>query len=1165
MLKKIVFFGLLLGVFNSFSEVNQNSGGMYLSEELFTASGNTISLPINLSYSAGIGVNQRASWVGLGFDISLPYIDRIPQGSVDEKSGKLLCNGTPYTSPYERWFYSEKIYDNLITETSNGYLENPPTANFTNQQDVYSLRASFASGRIIFEKPANSTTPMNAYLQNWRPLKIKYRINSNNDISSWEITDENGIKYIFGGTQGVIQARANIHECLDNTNKTWSGTDGVWDKVQLRNTGCSGSSCYYDVKLVTSEHYVNETFNIRWYLTEIQSPNYNSTTGVGERIIVNYSPYNSANSIKINDLSKYAPEDDKPATALFRYKKQTSWENHDYTTFSFSQDNYTIHPVYPVEIIAPNGKVSFNLSSTVDALEQGKNRIDYFDVYNNSFGQYQLAYRLKMNYSDLGLCPGHPFSSGGKGRLQLLGIDKYSADNTKKIPVIAFDYTSNPTINYYKHDIFGYYSNNELRRNGGILQNFSGQSYVGTASVPGAEAWSVNKITYGTGRIVEYTYEPNVALSSSTNAVFATNDNPLKPGFRVQTEKTYDGVNETPIITQYSYGNGYIGHRSAISGDLSSMYSTLNTGDFKQVTNIMVLAGTSVQYVSCKKTTSNKGSIVSYFLDPSMNLQIYESDPVTSISLRDVAVENSEGLNNLAHCRGLTYKTEYYSNSNQNNPLVVMSNEYAVMYNLSYYENKDVVAWPYTNCATGASGSSQVIETADNQHQRDFIGFTRLVKSTQLKNGITSFSEIVKYNNSNGQPQLTRSINTNGKKRYTKMSYAFENENYSSGMGTSGANILTAPLQEVIYEKSAEDNSVDFKDMEIRKARAFTYSNLLGNNAWVPWKTYIWNSNLKEDGTPEKSFSEFNFSLNAINSDWNIATTIDKLNINGTAFQSTNSRDVSNITIYPNGVNYPVATILNAKYDECGVYTGDYDLNNDGVFLDKQNGWIKNTNTESGLESHSVTVTEEAKHFGQKGVKVINAYGPTRVFKLEKGKEYIFSAWIKKAEGNIAFEKGKVIGVDYRKRVSDVWPIEVGEKVADCSSLLKVVEHGDWSYIELNVLGSNEISDELWNSGCQYARVWVGVPFGSGGQSATIYIDDIRFYPKTAAVASTYYNQTFSGPMVTVDANNNPGERVTYDPFGRPELWEKLDLSKSTTEQGYATPKIKRKYFLMKQ
>jgi len=164
---------------------------MVLNEPLFAIRHNSVSLDVSLRYKAGIRINQRASWVGLGFDISLPYVERTVVGSADEKSGNSTC--------IDR-YHNIKNYDRLLRLAGNGYVAQPDDANYTAQQDVYSLNADFARGRIVFAQPTASSERMKAYLQNWRSLKVDYAITGdaeNADITEWRLVDENGITYVF--------------------------------------------------------------------------------------------------------------------------------------------------------------------------------------------------------------------------------------------------------------------------------------------------------------------------------------------------------------------------------------------------------------------------------------------------------------------------------------------------------------------------------------------------------------------------------------------------------------------------------------------------------------------------------------------------------------------------------------------------------------------------------------------------------------------------------------------------------------------------------------------------------------------------------------------------------------------------------------------------------
>ncbi len=332
-------------------------------------------------------------------------------------------------------------------------------------------------------------------------------------------------------------------------------------------------------------------------------------------------------------------------------------------------------------------------------------------------------------------------------------------------------------------------------------------------------------------------------------------------------------------------------------------------------------------------------------------------------------------------------------------------------------------------------------------------------------------------------------------------------------------------------------------------AAATTWSQELGTSAWAANKTYTWKANIGSDGLPDATFENFDHTINATNQNWKQTSTVNKYSkysqLRESSKQSSNGDIINSTVVYGTNKHLPIASVSNSTVNESVVFTCDYDMNEDEYF-DKENGWGNGAGNDIGLPNAESIVCEEAKHFGNKGVKVTNAFGPTRAFKLEKGRDYIFSAWIKKVSGNVPLENGMVIGIDYRKRKSaeGVWPYELylstESPTIACNSILKKVQYGDWYYIELPVNAKTDIPDDKWNEGYQYGAAWVGVPNGAGqNQNATVYIDDIRFYPKDAHVTTTYYDETLGLPILSVDANNKPGLKVTYDGFGRAVQWDK--------------------------
>jgi len=217
--------------------------------------------------------------------------------------------------------------------------------------------------------------------------------------------------------------------------------------------------------------------------------------------------------------------------------------------------------------------------------------------------------------------------------------------------------------------------------------------------------------------------------------------------------------------------------------------------------------------------------------------------------------------------------------------------------------------------------------------------------------------------------------------------------------------------------------------------------------------------------------------------------------------------------------------------------------------LDDVNGWERGQGkTDDGQIPPgvpAVVVTTEAKHFGDKGLKVTNAWGPSRNFKLVRGRNYELSAWMRVAEGSnsVPFARHVVMNADYRKRLNTTenedFPIEVEPWTADnpgltCSGVVSVTEETDgWKRVVMTIPAKDDISQEQWENGYQYVRVWVGCPSGNGnGADATVYVDDIRFVPSDGLAVTTYYDQEVGLPKAVVDENSNV-RKYSYDGLGR--------------------------------
>ena len=68
-------------------DVNLNTGQLEFSKNIVTVKGHSVSLPVNLNYSSRLLKYQRASWVGMGFDLGVPYIERDVSYGPDDQWG----------------------------------------------------------------------------------------------------------------------------------------------------------------------------------------------------------------------------------------------------------------------------------------------------------------------------------------------------------------------------------------------------------------------------------------------------------------------------------------------------------------------------------------------------------------------------------------------------------------------------------------------------------------------------------------------------------------------------------------------------------------------------------------------------------------------------------------------------------------------------------------------------------------------------------------------------------------------------------------------------------------------------------------------------------------------------------------------------------------------
>jgi hypothetical protein len=205
------------------------------------------------------------------------------------------------------------------------------------------------------------------------------------------------------------------------------------------------------------------------------------------------------------------------------------------------------------------------------------------------------------------------------------------------------------------------------------------------------------------------------------------------------------------------------------------------------------------------------------------------------------------------------------------------------------------------------------------------------------------------------------------------------------------------------------------------------------------------------------------------------------------------------------------------------VFTGDYDLNEDGTYFDKENGWKKGVKYTGG----EIAVKTTCPHFGQKSLYVKEACGVVNNFKVNIKKEYVLSAWVRPLPGktNLRF------GVDFYT--------SNGTYIGAFDSLIQGLQTNAWNYVEHRIKTTEIGKPEHLHRDRSVTEIasydaWIGRIEGDPANKTEFYMDDVRFYPSNALVTTTYYDEKWQLPILTIDANSNPGKRIEYDDWGRP-------------------------------
>jgi hypothetical protein len=344
-----------------------------------------------------------------------------------------------------------------------------------------------------------------------------------------------------------------------------------------------------------------------------------------------------------------------------------------------------------------------------------------------------------------------------------------------------------------------------------------------------------------------------------------------------------------------------------------------------------------------------------------------------------------------------------------------------------------------------------------------------------------------------------------------------------------------------------------------RVSRMVTTWNHIGDKFYYPKANYIWKTNMTSAGVAGSPPPNFDFTTHSANdwSKWVLSDSIGRFNSNRNVVESfkpgfkSGSR-MPTVTIF-NKRGMATGQVVNAKFQECGVFTCDYDLDNANIngYFDEENGWAKHD--EPSLPSGAICRIEKTfPHFGQKSLHVKNAKAAAhKVAVNSKTAKITWSAWVRPVDTKpIKFAASLISN-------------GVGDNTVfynyDYTTVKGLKADGTWQLVKFDIdiskpsAGSQPLPEDFGtvpntdiaiNNGIY---TWIGNYTDGTAPATDFYIDDIRIYPKNAMVTTTYYDTLWFQPILSVDANNNPGNKVEYDNFGRTSRIYKTNAKNAST------------------
>jgi hypothetical protein len=625
--------------------VSDYTGTLNYSLNLYTIESGNIKIPLTLNYVGGNGikVNEEASWVGLGWNLTLPTISQVVN-DVDDLSVERKFIRPDYfnSSPYPSLLFQPLAY--AIGSESFNFDNSPniPIANIQRNNGVHiSLNEYGYYNGIAQRKEDILYYPFDSepdyFILNLFGESIKFisKLSSNNQLyfeilnrtsykieiignNNFKVTDDKGVKYYFEDKEVIYQS-GNISV----TNRNW-----VISKIENNNVIIAEFK--YDNFSIKNLPQISQRFNKTTYV----SPN----VAAGAVHFGLFSTLDSTAPVGGINFDGFVRSVGGNALNIF---------------YSYSYQNELVLK----EIDFLEGKILFQSSTRDDSamkkldsiLVKNKNNetvkninfgYDYFlsdlTIYNCfTTVPYSNFYGNNLNYPENYI----------QKRLKLVTVNNFE----EKPYSFVYNSTLLPPKCSFAKDYWGF-SNGKFT-NTSLIPNpihFPGKEYLGNngndlrANEYYCKSAILEEVIYPTGGVTKFSYELNQADNFFYDYVSDIIEN--GDGLRIKTVTNY---NETSFVSKkkYSYSNGKSQSIKSFFTNRTLSYSVLPLYDevIETTTFVSIDANSSINSSAFESNSivgydkveisdldefgNNKGKIItSYFNVPDTPFKVVNYD-----------------------------------------------------------------------------------------------------------------------------------------------------------------------------------------------------------------------------------------------------------------------------------------------------------------------------------------------------------------------------------------------------------------------------------------------------------------------------------------------------------------------------------------------------------